>query len=83
MQLNNALYAPSFPTCLFSVRAATEKGATVTFRKDSAFLIAPDGNKFPIAKENNLYYFHTSQITIANKASMSLNEWHRALGHQF
>lgn len=37
--LNNALNIPAYPQNIFSVQAATERGATVTFNPDSAKLV--------------------------------------------
>ena len=54
--LNNALYIPSYPQNIFSVQAATEKGAKVNFNADSGELVNKDGVKFPIQKHGRLYY---------------------------
>ena len=80
VSLRNALCAPSFPTNLFSVTAATKCNAAVNFTKHSATLITPDGNKFPIVEENQLYYFKRISTHQAFK-TLTLSEWHNALGH--
>ena len=77
--LENALYVPSYPQDIFSVQAATEKGATVVFRPDSAELIACDGTKFDIEKRGRLYYL-CSNVSPANHAD-NLKRWHEILGH--
>ena len=41
VRLENALYIPSYHQNIFSVQAATEKGATVSFSPTSAELVAP------------------------------------------
>ena len=54
--LDNALYIPSYTKDIFSVHAATMKGASFSFSKDSAQLTAGDGTVFPIEKKGRLYY---------------------------
>ena len=46
--LKNALYIPTYPQNIFSVQAATERGASVSFNSDSAELVYRDGTKFKI-----------------------------------
>ena len=46
--LDKVLYIPSYPHCLFSVRAATKKGAKFYFADDGRDMIAPDRTTFPI-----------------------------------
>ena len=43
--LENALYAPSFKQDIFSVQAATEKGASIRFMPDTAELVSPNGKQ--------------------------------------
>ena len=45
--LTNALYIPIFPQSIFSVQAATDKGASVSFQPDSAQL-SFNGKEFNI-----------------------------------
>ncbi len=59
--LKNALYIPSYPQDIFSVQAATEKGASVVFHPMSAELISKDGTKFDIEKHGKLYYLNIGQ----------------------
>ena len=55
-ELENALFVPTYPQNIFSVQAATEKGATVVFRPNSAELVTCDGTTFDIEKRGRLYY---------------------------
>lgn len=47
--LKQALYSPSDPQDIFSVKAATGSGATVIFKKGEDVLIHKDGTEFHIA----------------------------------
>src|SRR6218665_4148024 len=58
VNLENALYIPSYQQDVFSVQAATEKGATVNFSPHSAELVAPNGTIFDIRKSGKLYYLN-------------------------
>ena len=73
--LYNALYVPSYPQNIFSVRAATEKGA------NSGELITADGVKFPIQTIGRLYYLNMCKSSSIGLRSCNLQEWHRILGH--
>ena len=82
--LQNALYVPSYKQDIFSVQAATSRGATVSFSPNHATLISPDGTKFKISKSGKLYYLNS--ITASSMArqqgkSKSLQDWHEILGH--
>ena len=57
--MKNALYIPTYPQNIFSVQAATERGAPVSFNPDSAELVYKDGTKFNIEKHGRLYYLST------------------------
>ena len=57
--LGNALFTASYPQDIFSVQAATERGASVTFQPDSAELTYNDGTKFVIEKHGKLYFLNT------------------------
>ena len=82
--LTNALYIPSYPQNIFSVQAATTKGASVIFEPDHAHLIYKDGTKFDIQKHGKLYYLdvcgYTSTSDSVNLAH-DVMEWHNILGH--
>ena len=48
--LKNALYVPSYKQDIFSVQAATSRGATVSFTPDHAKLISANGTEFDIRR---------------------------------
>lgn len=54
--LKRALYIPSYPQDIFSVKAATASGATVVFKQGEDALICRDGARFNIHEYNRLYY---------------------------
>ena len=79
VSLHNALYVPSYKQDIFSVQAATEKGANVSFTPDFAELKAPDGITFDIQKRGRLYFLNS---TVTGKGSThTLEGWHKILGH--
>ena len=77
--LKNALCVPSYPQNIFSVHAATEKGASFTFENDHAELTAPNGTIFNIANEGKLYYLYN--IRNGENSSKTLEYWHKTMGH--
>ena len=79
--LDNTLYIPSFPQEIFSIKAATRKGSTVTFGPQSSQLITKNGTKFNIREENNLYYLDKLNSVKSNVRKCDLNTWHRIFGH--
>lgn len=83
--LYDALYVPAFSQNIFSVQAAAENGATITFSEDSASL-SSKGNSFPLTKKGKLYYIseckHTDNSEDKPKqVSHTLQEWHEIMGH--
>ena len=78
-KLENVLYVPSFPQCIFSVQAATRKGAKVNFDGDHAELLSTDGTKFPIEHHGRLYYLY--KASTSDTRTESLETWHKLLGH--
>ena len=50
--LRSALYIPTYPQDIFSVKAATSNGATVTFSERKNVVLHKDGTKFPIYVHN-------------------------------
>jgi hypothetical protein len=60
--LENVLYVPSFPQSIFSVRAATDKGAKVVFDGDKSTLFC-NGTSFPIIQHGRLYYLLSSETS--------------------
>ena len=81
--LKNALYIPAYPQNIFSVQAATERGASVTFISDSAELVYKDGTKFNIEKHCRLYYLSTFDKNDSDSVNYTcdLKGWHEILGH--
>lgn len=77
--LKEALFAPSFPTNLFSVKMATRCGAQFSFGEENQ-LIAPDGRCFPIIEDRDLYFLKSTSDVSAYK-TMSLYDWHTTFGH--
>lgn len=69
---------------IFSAQAATERGASVTLKPDSAELTYKDGTKIVIEKHDRLHYLHTyDNIIVSNSVNgvRSMNELHQILGH--
>lgn len=82
-KLRDALYVPSYPQNIFSVKAATTIGSTVVFKEDKDVLIARDGTRFDIHVYGRLYYLHTEIESNDDKcnASHDIQAWHEMLGH--
>ena len=57
--LSQTLYIPTYLQDIFSVWAATSRGATVIFKKGKNILKCKDGTKFNIYVYNRLYYLNT------------------------
>ncbi|KAJ8381057.1 hypothetical protein SKAU_G00018350 [Synaphobranchus kaupii] len=57
--LRKALFIPSCPQDIFSVKAPTTSGAMVVFREGEDALIHKDGTRFNIHVYDRLYYLHT------------------------
>lgn len=76
--LNDALYIPSFKQNIFSVHAATQKGAFVNFEQESAYVQSPDGTTFPVTNRGKLYYLNSIST---NSGARTAEEWHKVLGH--
>ena len=74
--LKNALFVPTFKQNILSVQAATENGAEVNFKRDSAELVSPNGTKFNIKKSGRLYY-----LCSAISTNTTLKEWYEIMGH--
>ena len=79
VKLEGVLYIPSYPQWIFSVRAATAKEATVIFSSNTAVIISPTGDKFPVYLKDKLYYLYKTDFS--SKGLSSLEDWHRLLGH--
>lgn len=59
--LKGALFIPSYPQDIFSVKAATSNGAEVKFSQDQSKLVHKDGTTFIIEEHERLYYLNTIQ----------------------
>ena len=77
--LENTLFKPTYPQNIFSVQAATKKGASLKFNEHSAELLTSDGTKFEIEQHGRLYYLYKNSVT--EKRSETLKTWHQILGH--
>ena len=76
--LKNALYIPSFPHNIFSVKSATQKGAQVCFQGNFGTLQAEDGTNFPVNTKNGLYYLNLRRPQEQNSRHLSM--MHARLG---
>ncbi|KAK6305403.1 hypothetical protein J4Q44_G00241830 [Coregonus suidteri] len=72
--LTKALYVPSFPQDIFSVKAATANGASVNFRQ---------GTTFDIEEYDRLYYLNTvsDENDDGCHGCYDIHTWHKILGH--
>ena len=77
--LENTLFIPTYPQCIFSVQTATQKGAQLTFDGNSAQLISKNSVCFPIKQCGRLYYLYKCSSKAV--CSYSLQTWHQILGH--
>lgn len=80
--LKDALFIPSYPQDIFSVKSATANGATVTFKQGQNMLTHKDGTRFNIHMYDKLYYLHTV-IEDSDKCNTchDMQTWHEILGH--
>ncbi|KAL6461078.1 hypothetical protein MHYP_G00310440 [Metynnis hypsauchen] len=80
--LKNALYIPSFPQGLFSVKCATAHGAKVLFEEGNDVLMTPNGTRFNIQVCNRMYYLQTEcdENDVCN-VSHDIQTWHEIMGH--
>lgn len=80
--LKNALYIPSFPQELFSVKSATANGAKVLFNEGKDVLVMPDGTRFDIKVFERMYYLQTKggENDVCN-VSYDIQTWHEMMGH--
>ena len=79
--LQNALYAPSYKQNIFSVQAATEKGAIVDFSSDKASLTTRNGTKFDINRKDHLYYLNKCKAKSVKLVNHDFRVWHQIFGH--
>lgn len=78
-ELNNALYIPSYKQDIFSVQAATEKGASVSFTAGNSELRTSEGTVFDVKKKGKLYFLNS--VAASTKVVHSQEMWHKILGH--
>ena len=83
--LKNALYIPSYPPDIFSVKAATYDGAELRFGQNSGELILQDGNIIKIEEHGRLYLNCSVNNSPSNIDQINLSHdvstWHEILGH--
>ena len=79
--LQNALYAPSYKQNIFSVQAATEKGAIIDFSFDKALLTTRNGTRFDINKKDHLYYLIKCKAESVKLVNHDRRVWHQIFGH--
>lgn len=81
--LTKALYVPSFPQDIFSVKAATANGASVNFRQGCNKLIHKNGTTFDIKEYDRLYYLNTvsDENDDGCHGCYDIHTWHKILGH--
>ena len=70
--LENCLYIPSYKQNIFSVHAATEKGALVELSNNASSLTTTDDTKFEIKKRGRLYYFKKCEVEQVKQAKHDL-----------
>src|ERR1700677_3738834 len=82
--LSNVLYIPSVRTCFLSTRALAQKGAEISFAKDSFKVVVNQRCFVKGYLEDNLYWLDVSSIgTLASIkiTATSLDIWHQRMGH--
>src|SRR4029434_5879056 len=82
-RLKQALYIPSFPQNIFSVKAATANGAEVRFKDGNDWLVHKDGTKFKMDGYGRVYYLITVEDVNCDEVygCHDTQTWHRILGH--
>jgi hypothetical protein len=81
--LSNVLYLPEVKTRFMSTRALAQKGADVTFTKDSFKIVVNQRCVADGYLENNLYWLDAARIglNVHVKSATSLHTWHQRMGH--
>ena len=83
--LKDALFIPSYPQDIFSVKAATSNGAQLKFQRGHNELVHKDGTTFAIEEHGQLYYLNTVEQYDNNSDKVSVSHdvhtWHEILGH--
>ena len=80
--LKNALYIPSYPQELFSVKSATAHGAKVFFEEGKNVILSPDGTRYNIYVYKRMYYLQTEcDVDDVCNVSYDIQTWHEIMGH--
>ena len=80
IQLRDALYIPSFPKHILSLRKAVINHSTFNFNDiGKEYMQTSDGHIFRITSSENLYTLQT--IKLNTVVARSVNTWHQILGH--
>lgn len=82
-RLKQALFVPSFPQNIFSVKAATANGAELHFKNGDNWLFHKNGTKFEVKVYGRLYYLNTVENENVDEiyGCHDIQTWHRILGH--
>ena len=70
ISVNNALYIPSYSLNIFSVKKATDQGASFVFSTNEGTLTASNGIVFAMRCINNLYYLNTVECKGVHTATL-------------
>lgn len=85
IKLKDVIYVPNLRNNLVSVPSITEKGYTVTFRKNKATINRPDGSTAATAiRSGQLYIMCESESQVLQSVrnqSIDLMRWHQRYGH--
>ena len=81
--LHNALFCPTYPQNIFSVQAATEKGARAIFDENDSKIVYKDGTIFELEKKGKLFYMKTFSCDCTDNVcyTQDLQGWHETMGH--
>jgi hypothetical protein len=85
IKIQNALCVPKLRNNLLSVPSITDKGLSVTFQKNRAFVNRKDGSTMLTATKRNQLYVIDERLDRAmlaeNEVSKNLLKWHQRYGH--
>ena len=83
--LHNVLLCPTYPQNIFSVQAATAKGAHATFSENNSKIVYKDGTTFELVKKGKLFFMKTFRISCECDDQVSfaheIQKWHEIMGH--
>ena len=81
--LKGALFIPSYPQDIFSVKSATANGVAITFKKNKNELIHKNRTKFNIFAHNRQYCLMstTNKSEDSCQGCYDINTWNRILSH--